>query len=95
MHMIESDIPKVSKKQIHQGNVPANSPEEYHERALVIPIVDTFISEMTHCSNKFSCKVAEFLILTPCAFIFKKIFHFVEIWSVFCLYLHNRLEFYD
>ena len=29
--MTESDIPKVSKKQIHQGNVPANSPEEYDE----------------------------------------------------------------
>ena len=43
----------------------------------VIPIVDTFISEMTHCSNKFSCKVVKFLILTPCAFIFEEIFHFV------------------
>ena len=29
--MIESNIPKVSKKQIHRGNVPANSPEEYDE----------------------------------------------------------------
>ena len=57
---VEPNIPK--------DNVPnvqcANSPEEYYKRALVIQIVDTFISEMTHRFNKFSCKAAKLLILT-------------------------------
>ena len=44
---VEPNIPRVAKKQIDRDNVPANSPEEYYKRALVIPIVDTFITEMT------------------------------------------------
>ena len=30
----------------------------------------------------------------PCAFHFVEIFHFVEMQSVFCLYLQNGLEFF-
>ena len=62
---VEPNIPRVAKKQIYRDNVPANSPEEYYKRALVIPIVDTLISEMTHRFNKFNCKAARLLILTP------------------------------
>ena len=62
---VEPNIPRVAKKQIYRDNVPANSPEEYYKRALVIPIVDTFISEMTYRFNNFICKAAKLLILTP------------------------------
>ena len=51
---VELNIPRAAKKQIYRDNVPANSPEEYYKRALVIPIADTFISEMTHRFNKCS-----------------------------------------
>ena len=44
----EPNIPRVAKKQIYRDNVPANLPEEYYKRVPVIPIVDTFIFEMTH-----------------------------------------------
>ena len=72
---IEPNIPRVAKKQICWDSVPANSAEEYYKWALVIPIVDTFISEMTHCFNKFDCKAAKFLILAPsvlCSVKFKE-----------------------
>ena len=52
----EPNIPRVAKKQMYQDNVPANSPEEYYKRALVIPIVNTCISEMTHRFNTFNLK---------------------------------------
>ena len=52
------------EKQIHRDNVTAKSPEEYYKRALVILIIDTFISEMTHRFDKFNGKAAKLLILT-------------------------------
>ena len=36
-----------------------------YKRALIIPVVDTFISEMTHRFIKFNCKAAKLLILAP------------------------------
>ena len=62
---VEPNICRVAKKQIHWYNVSPNLYEEYYKRVLVIPIVDSFISEMTHLFNKFSCKAAKLLILTP------------------------------
>ena len=62
---VEPNIRRVAKKQIHWYNVPPNSYEEYYKRALVIPIVESFISEMPHPFNKFNCKAAKLLILTP------------------------------
>ena len=60
---VEPNIPRVAKKQIYRDNVPPNSPEEYYKQALVMPIVDTFISEMTHRFDKFICKAAKLFIL--------------------------------
>ena len=62
---IEPNIPRVAQKQIYRDNIPANSPEEYYKRTLAIPIVDTFISEMTNRFSNFICKAAKLLILTP------------------------------
>ena len=62
---VEPIIPRVAKKQIYRDSVPVNSPEEYYKQALVIPIVDTFTSETTHCFNKFNCKAVKLLILIP------------------------------
>ena len=45
---VDPRVPRVAKKQIHRGNVPANTPERYYKRILVVPIVDLLISEMTH-----------------------------------------------
>ena len=76
---VEPNIPRVAKKQIYRDNVPANSPEEYYKRALVIPIVDTFISEMTHRFNKFICEAAKLLILAPSVLCSKKFKENVDI----------------
>ena len=69
---VEPNIPRVAKKQIDRDNVPANWPEEYYKRVLVISIVDTFISEMTCRFNNFICKAARLLILTPSVLCSKK-----------------------
>ena len=69
---VEPNISRVAQKKIYWDNVPANSPEEYYKRALVIPIVDTFISEMTYRFNNFICKAAKLLILIL-SFIFRKV----------------------
>ena len=68
---VEPNIPRVAKKQIYRDNVPVNLPEEYFKRALVIPIVDTFISEMTYHFNNLICNAAKLLILIL-SFIFRK-----------------------
>ena len=51
---VEPNVPRIVKKQIYRDNVTGNLPEGYYEPALVIPIVDTFISEMAHRFNKFN-----------------------------------------
>ena len=56
---VEPNTPRVGKKQIYRDNVPANSPEGYYEPALVKPIVNSFILEMTHRFNKFNCKAGK------------------------------------
>ena len=45
---VDPRVPRVAKKQIHRGNVPANTTERYYKRVLVVPIVDLLIFEMTH-----------------------------------------------
>ena len=74
---VEPNIPTVAKKQIYRDNAPSNSPEEYYN--LVIPIVDTFISEVTYCFKNLICKAAELLILTPSGLCFKKFKENVDI----------------
>ena len=81
---IEPNIPRVSKKKIYRDKVPANSPEEYYKRALVIPIVDILISEMTHRFNKFICKAAKLFILHHQFYVpksLKKMFKYSQFWK--------------
>ena len=80
---VEPNIPRIAKKQICRDNLPANSPEEYYKRALVRSIVDTFISEMTHRFNKFNCKAAKLLILTPSVLCSEKFKENVDISPIF------------
>ena len=90
---VEPNIPRVAEKQIYRDNVPANSPEEYYKRALFIPIVDKFILEMTHRFNKFNCKAAKLLILTPsvlCPEKFKEIVYIFPILEEYEEDLMNR-----
>ena len=46
---VEPNTPRAVKKQFHRANVPTNFREEYYKQALIIPVVDSFISEMIHC----------------------------------------------
>ena len=62
---VKLNIVKVAKKWIRQDNVSASLPKKYYKRALVTPIIDSFISEMTSRFNKFNCKADKLLILAP------------------------------
>ena len=70
---VELNIVRVAKKWIPQDNVPASLPEKYYKRALVTPIIDSFISEMTSRFNKFNCKVDKLLILAHQFYILKNV----------------------
>ena len=64
-----------------------------YKRAFVIPIVDTFISEMKHRFIKFKCKTAKLLILTPsvlCSEKFNENVDISPIWEVYEEDLINR-----
>ena len=58
-------IPKNTVRQMHRNSVPAVSPEEYYRRALAIPLVDQFITEMTFRLNSFNKTASKLLLLAP------------------------------
>ena len=62
------NIPRVAKKQIYWDNLSANSPDAHYKRAVVIPIVDTFIAKIIHRFNNFNCKVGKLLIFDNISF---------------------------
>ena len=48
---------------MHRNNVPAENPEEYHRRALAIPLVDRFVAEMTFRFNLFGKTASKIQLL--------------------------------
>ena len=64
------NIPRVAKKQIYGDNLSTNSPDAYYKRAVVIPIVDTFVAKIIHRFNNFNCKVGKLLIFDNISFTF-------------------------
>ena len=51
--------------QVHRSNIPANTPQEYYKRVLVIPVLETFIAEMEFRFNEFNQRVSTLLTLIP------------------------------
>ena len=64
MLLMHTKIAKSCQETNSSRQCAANSHEEYYKGTLVIPILDSFISEMTHLSHKFNCKAAKWLVLT-------------------------------
>ena len=60
---VEPIIPRSAVRQMHRKNVPVKNPEEYYRRALVIPLVDRFIAEMTFRFNSFNKTASKLLLL--------------------------------
>ena len=62
---VTPSIPRTAVRQLNRSNVPALTPEEYFRRALAVPLLDTFVSEMELRFNKSSTKASKFLYLVP------------------------------
>ena len=60
---VEPIIPRSAVRQMHRKNVPVKNPEEYYRKALVIPLVDRFIAEMTFRFNSFNKTASKLLLL--------------------------------
>ena len=62
---VSSSVPRTVSSQMHRSNIPANTPEEYYRRVLVIPVLETFIAEMEFRFNEFNQRVSTLLTLIP------------------------------
>ena len=62
---IELVIPRTVIRQAHRNNVPAETPLIYYKRVLIIPLLDTIISEITVRSEKTHCIAGKVLCLVP------------------------------
>ena len=56
---------RMAQRQMHRDNIEAANPKEYYKRIRVIPMLDTSISEMKFCFNKFSITASKVLYLVP------------------------------
>ena len=62
---VTSSTPRMAQRQMHQDNIEAANPKEYYKRVIAVPILDTLISEMKFCFNKFSVTASKVLYLVP------------------------------
>ena len=56
---------RMAQRQMHRDNIEAANPKTYYKRVIADPILDTLISEMKFCFNKFSTTVFKVLYLVP------------------------------
>ena len=50
---------------MHRNNIPAENPEQYHQWALTLPLIDRIISEMSFRFNSFNIRASKLLPLVP------------------------------
>ena len=62
---VEPTIPRSTVRKMHRSNVPAENPEEYYQRVLIIPLVDEFIAEITFRFNSFNKTALKLLLVVP------------------------------
>ena len=62
---IEPVFPRTVMIQARRNNVPAETPLIYYKRALIIPLLDTIISEITVRFEKRHCIAGKVLCLVP------------------------------
>lgn len=67
---IDESSPRISSRQQHRQNVPADNTKEYYKRTLTIPILDHLISELDERFDAdSSLVVVEFMELLPSTII--------------------------
>ncbi|XP_065651176.1 52 kDa repressor of the inhibitor of the protein kinase-like [Hydra vulgaris] len=76
---IEPTIPRIPMRQAYRNNVPAESPHECYKRALIIPYLDTIISEIKIRFQKTNCIAAKVLCLVPSKICSEEITAFQEL----------------
>ena len=63
---VERVIPRtVFTRQANCNNVPAELPQEYYKRVLIIPLFDNIVSEMKLWFEKVTCRENKLLWLVP------------------------------
>ena len=62
---VEPAIPRTATRQAHRNNVHAETPLVYYKRALIIPFMDTIISETKSRFQKTHCIAGKVLCLIP------------------------------
>ena len=62
---VTPSTPRMIQRKMHRDNNEAANPKEYYKRVIAIPILDTLISEMKFCFNKFSITASKVLYLVP------------------------------
>ena len=62
---IAVSMPRVSKRQQHRSNVPADTPEEYMQRSVLIPFLDHLIMDMNSRFEKHVEKASKIEGLLP------------------------------
>jgi hypothetical protein len=68
--------PRLSKRQQHRVNVPADSPEEYFRRALYIPFLDNLLSQLEERFSSHASVIYRFQALIPS---FTSLYHYRDI----------------
>ena len=58
-------MPRIHTRQAHRSNIPADSPEAYYRRNIMIPFLDHILSEMRHRFGKVHRTKIELLGLIP------------------------------
>ena len=62
---VTPSTPRLAPRQMHRDNIEAANPKEYYKRVIAIPILDTLISKMKLCSNKFSITASKVPYIVP------------------------------
>ena len=62
---VELAVPQLVGRQIHRANTPADNPQEYFRRTIMIPVLDNMITELEERFSEQQCKVVQLLNLVP------------------------------
>ncbi|XP_065667950.1 52 kDa repressor of the inhibitor of the protein kinase-like [Hydra vulgaris] len=80
---VELTIPKITMRQVYRNKLPAESPHEYYKRALIIPFLDTIISEIKIRFQKTNCIAVKILCLIPSIICSEEITAFQELVKIY------------
>ena len=58
-------VPRVHARQVHRSNIPADTPEAYYRRNIMIPFLDHILSEMRHRFGEIHRTTIKLLGLIP------------------------------